>query len=282
MRRMRCGRPRVAGEADRRDPVDRLCRGRRTLGDRWLRGHAPQDGRLRASGERRRPSRRAHGAGVSQRLRPTRQSGVSRRRRGTTRSACPSRADRASVRPCAAVVSQLWRDPVKSFRGERLKEVSVDRRGVVGDRAFAVRDANGKFGSGKTTRRFRLLRDLFDFSAAIDGDAVVVWAPGGRSFRAGDADLDAFLSARYASHLAFCRKEPSRISTLGRCPRARPSAIPRATERDDARRLRERKIAGDDQGRRPSLVRKSLTRPRPTGEAEEKRISLAGEVQERE
>jgi hypothetical protein len=29
----------------------------------------------------------------------------------------------------------------------------------MGDRVFAIRDANGKFGSGKTTRRFRLLRD---------------------------------------------------------------------------------------------------------------------------
>lgn len=101
-----------------------------------------------------------------------------------------------------AIVSQLWRYPVKSFRGEKLEEVSLDSRGVIGDRAFAVRDANGKFGSGKTTRRFRLLRELFDFSAKIDRDAVVVSAPGGGSFRVGDANLDALLSARYGESLA--------------------------------------------------------------------------------
>ena len=100
------------------------------------------------------------------------------------------------------VVSQLWRYPVKSFLGERLDEVSLDARGVVGDRAFAVHDAHGKFGSGKTSARFRLLRDLFDFSAETDGAGVVVRAPGGASFRVGDPELDALLSARYGERLA--------------------------------------------------------------------------------
>jgi uncharacterized protein len=99
-------------------------------------------------------------------------------------------------------VSQLWRYPVKSFRGEQLPEVSLDARGVVGDRAFAVCDADGKLGSGKTTRRFRLLRDLFDFSAETHGDAVLVHAPGGASFPVGDPALDALLSASYGEGLA--------------------------------------------------------------------------------
>ena len=100
------------------------------------------------------------------------------------------------------VVSQLWRYPVKSFLGEQLEEVALDARGVVGDRAFAVRDADGKLGSGKTTQRFRLLRDLFDFSAETGGDGVIVRAPGGASFRVGDPKLDALLSARYGDRLA--------------------------------------------------------------------------------
>jgi hypothetical protein len=99
------------------------------------------------------------------------------------------------------VVTELWRYPVKSFRGEQLDEVLLDARGVAGDRAFAVRDANGKFGSGKTTRRFRLLRDRLDFAAETDSDGVVVRAPGGASFRVGDADLDSLLSARYGERL---------------------------------------------------------------------------------
>jgi uncharacterized protein len=99
-------------------------------------------------------------------------------------------------------VSQLWRYPVKSLGGEQLQEVLLDERGVVGDRVFAVRDANGKLGSGKTTRRFRLMRDLFDFSAETDGEGVVVRAPKGACLRVGDPALDALLSARYDEQLA--------------------------------------------------------------------------------
>jgi len=105
------------------------------------------------------------------------------------------------------VVCQLWRYPVKSFRGEQLDEVVLDARGVVGDRVFAVRDANGKFGSGKTTRRFRFMRDLFDFSAETDGDAVVVRTPESASFHVGDPELDGLLSARYGEPLAVLPEE---------------------------------------------------------------------------
>jgi uncharacterized protein YcbX len=130
------------------------------------------------------------------------------RRRPVDRSHSPLSAWVAPVGQTSAapgrggVVSQLWRYPVKSFRGERLDEGLLDARGVVGDRAFAVRDAAGKFGSGKTTRRFRLLGDLFDFSAESDGGGVIVRAPGGASLPVGDPELDALLSARYGERLA--------------------------------------------------------------------------------
>ncbi|MBT2407469.1 MULTISPECIES: MOSC domain-containing protein [unclassified Streptomyces] len=58
------------------------------------------------------------------------------------------------------VVERLWRYPVKSTGGERLRSVEVDGRGLVGDRLYAVRDADGKFGSGKNTRRFRRMDGL--------------------------------------------------------------------------------------------------------------------------
>jgi uncharacterized protein YcbX len=103
--------------------------------------------------------------------------------------------------------SQLWRYPVKSFRGELLRRMAVDGRGVVGDRAFAVRDRHGKLGSGKTTRRFRLLRDLFDYAAETDGEGVVARTPEDGAFRVGDPALDALLSARYGEPLAVLPEE---------------------------------------------------------------------------
>ncbi|MGW6784529.1 MULTISPECIES: MOSC domain-containing protein [unclassified Streptomyces] len=58
------------------------------------------------------------------------------------------------------VTERLWRYPVKSTGGEPLRSAQVDPRGLVGDRLYAVRDAAGKFGSGKNTRRFRRMDGL--------------------------------------------------------------------------------------------------------------------------
>ena len=100
------------------------------------------------------------------------------------------------------LVRELWRYPVKSFLGERLDEVVLDARGVAGDRAYAVRDANGKLGSGKTTRRFRLLKGLFEHEAATRADGVYVG-----DLRVGDPALDDLLSARYGEPLRVLPEE---------------------------------------------------------------------------
>lgn len=68
------------------------------------------------------------------------------------------------------VVERIWRYPIKSTGGERLQRVDVDARGLLGDRLFAVRDAGGKFGSGKNTRRFRRMPGLLQLrSRYVDG-----------------------------------------------------------------------------------------------------------------
>lgn len=101
----------------------------------------------------------------------------------------------------SATVIELWRYPVKSLLGEQMDTAELERRGVRGDRRFAVADRQGKLGSGKTTRRFRLLRDLFDLRAYTDGDRTLVALPDGRELEIGDAELDAFLSERYGDRL---------------------------------------------------------------------------------
>jgi len=70
-------------------------------------------------------------------------------------------------------VAQLWRHPVKSLQGERLETVTIDSRGVVGDRAWGVRDvATGALLSAKRDPRLLLA------SARVRGESVVVAAPG--------------------------------------------------------------------------------------------------------
>ncbi|MER5373021.1 MOSC N-terminal beta barrel domain-containing protein [Streptomyces sp. NPDC002553] len=62
--------------------------------------------------------------------------------------------------PAADGLERTWRHPIKSTGGERLESVGVDEPGLLGDRLYAVRDAEGRFGSGKNTRRFRRMPGL--------------------------------------------------------------------------------------------------------------------------
>ncbi|WP_030978532.1 MOSC domain-containing protein [Streptomyces sp. NRRL S-1824] len=68
------------------------------------------------------------------------------------------------------VVERIWRYPIKSTGGELLQRVDVDARGLLGDRLFAVRDAGGKFGSGKNTRRFRRMPGLLHLRSRYPDD----------------------------------------------------------------------------------------------------------------
>ncbi|MGW2336702.1 MOSC domain-containing protein [Streptomyces sp. NPDC001685] len=69
-------------------------------------------------------------------------------------------------------IERIWRYPVKSTGGEQLSEATVDARGLVGDRLYAVRDAEGKFGSGKATRRFRRMPGLLRLQSRYPGGVV--------------------------------------------------------------------------------------------------------------
>lgn len=107
----------------------------------------------------------------------------------------------------AATVLELWRYPVKSLIGEELPDVEVVKRGLVGDRLYAVTDRDGKLGSGKTTRRFRRLDGLFELRARSGGDRPIVTLPDGRELSVGDPDLDTFLGERYADDLRIARED---------------------------------------------------------------------------
>jgi uncharacterized protein YcbX len=106
----------------------------------------------------------------------------------------------------AGRVAAIARYPVKSLVGEQLDEVRVDVRGLERDRLWSVRDSDGRFGSGKTTRRFRRMDGLLDLSAAYDGDVPVVTFPDGRVLPGPGADLDDALSTLVGRPVSLARE----------------------------------------------------------------------------
>jgi uncharacterized protein YcbX len=114
-----------------------------------------------------------------------------------------------SADPTVGRVDQLWRFPVKSMLGERLDEVEVTDRGVVGDRGYALVDAaDGKIVSAKNPRKWGRVLELS--AAYVDRPAagatpppVAITFPDGHVLRsdgvgddAADAALSAFLRCR--------------------------------------------------------------------------------------
>jgi uncharacterized protein len=83
-------------------------------------------------------------------------------------------------------VLALRRYPVKSLGGERLDELDVEPRGVVGDRLWALVDRDGKLASGKGSRRFRAVRGLMLHAARLDAGEPVVTLADGRTAPAAD------------------------------------------------------------------------------------------------
>ena len=104
------------------------------------------------------------------------------------------------------IVKQLWRYPVKSMLGETCASLRVDARGVEGDRLYAVRDAEGKLGSGKTSGRLRRIDGLFGFRASSVNGVTSLVFPDGRTMSASDAGIHAALSAALGQAVTLARE----------------------------------------------------------------------------
>jgi uncharacterized protein len=83
-------------------------------------------------------------------------------------------------------VRQLWRYPVKSLAGEALEAVEITTRGVALDRWWSVVGADGKLGSGTTTRQFRRMPGLLSMQSFIHGRIAHVQFPDGSTGRVDD------------------------------------------------------------------------------------------------
>lgn len=91
-------------------------------------------------------------------------------------------------------VKSLWRYPVKSMIGEPCHGLFFEDRGVAGDRLFAVRNEQGKLGSGKDTRRFVKIDGLFKFQAVYDGQVPIITFPDEKSVRGDDPSIHSKLT----------------------------------------------------------------------------------------
>lgn len=103
-------------------------------------------------------------------------------------------------------VQALWRYPIKSMLGESCDALALDARGVVGDRCYAILDANGKLGSGKNTRRFRHIEGLFRFRAAYRGDVAEIRFPDGWVMSVEDPDVHDAMSSWLGQPVTVARE----------------------------------------------------------------------------
>jgi len=107
-------------------------------------------------------------------------------------------------------VLSIARYPVKSMGGESLERVEVTPRGLAGDRAWAVRTADGRLGSGKTMARFRRVDGLLDLGARLTDGGPVIDLPDGSTYAVADPATAQRLSALLGQPLTLHPEEPGK------------------------------------------------------------------------
>jgi uncharacterized protein len=138
-------------------------------------------------------------------------------------------------------VAEIWRFPVKSMAGERLKRARIDTRGVEGDRGWAIRDSlKGELGGAKQWPVLLQCSALYRDACNGGVPPVDMTLPDGSRI-AGDApDVHDRLTAlvgrdvtleslRPASDKAFYRRAAPGSALLGRLGRSK--TFVRATQK---------------------------------------------------
>jgi hypothetical protein len=124
----------------------------------------------------------------------------------------------SNVAEDVTAVVGLWRYPVKSMMWEELNASEVTERGVLGDRPYALVDAEtGKVVSAKEPRKWR---KLFEFRASfveppLSGERlphVRITFPDGRSMTTAERSLDEAFSEVVGRRVAFATSAPDQPS----------------------------------------------------------------------
>src|SRR5260370_41590886 len=114
------------------------------------------------------------------------------------------------------VVEELWRYPVKSMIGEPLTATEVTESGLLGDRAYALRDtSDGNIATAKNPRKWP---NLFDYRAALTGAArageklppAQITLPDGTTISTEQPDAARILSAALKREVRLVKIEPGR------------------------------------------------------------------------
>jgi len=105
-------------------------------------------------------------------------------------------------------VKSLWRYPVKSMQGERLKNIMLTPQGVLGDRNYGVLDrATGTVLSAKQEGR------LLQAAARLRGEQLFVTLPGETEQGPGP-DLDKKLSHWLSRDVSLIPAPPDKVATF--------------------------------------------------------------------
>jgi MOSC domain-containing protein len=111
-------------------------------------------------------------------------------------------------------VAELWRFPVKSMQGEKIERTELGGRGLAGDRAYALIDADtGKVASAKSVKHFP---NLLECRAAFveppgpgaEPPPVRMSLPDGTSVNSDSRDVDRVLSTFFRRNVRLARAAP--------------------------------------------------------------------------
>src|SRR5439155_16269141 len=111
-------------------------------------------------------------------------------------------------------VAELWRFPVKSMKGEQIKDVQITATGLIGDRGYALIEADtGKFVSAKSVKLFP---DLLGCRSAFveppqpgrELPPVRIELPDGSSVNSDSKDVARSLSAYFRRDVTLARAAP--------------------------------------------------------------------------